>query len=519
MAASPHSSTLHVFVLDDDEGILQLQRRALERAGYRVSTAEHAARAEAIIRQSVPDLLVLDYSLNTGATGLDFYRSLRHRNIDVPAILVTGFSDEGRAIEALRAGVRDVIPKVGDYLEYLPDAVERVLAQVGAAKALAEAEAAGRAKDRFLAILSHELRTPLTPVLTGVQLLQSSPDLTPQARETLAMIQRNVELEARLIDDLLDLPRIARGKLRLQPSPTDVHERLSNALQTIENDARGKRLRVAVELSATRTTVNADPARLQQIFWNVLKNAVKFTPEGGSVSVRTIDDGADHIRVEVSDTGIGIAPAALDGIFNAFEQASTAVTRQFGGLGLGLNIAKALVEAHGGQITAASEGAGRGAVFTMRFPLCSTDENEVGDRAKLSDISFDNAAAARPHVLLVEDHRDTATMMVRLLNLSGHKVTTVDSVAAALSVASTQRFDVVVSDIGLPDGSGLDLMRQLLSRQPIKGIALSGFGMEEDLARSREAGFAEHLVKPINVDQLEQALQRIAKNSADQQTN
>lgn len=512
MGSTASPKCQHVFALDDEEGILILQRRALERAGYKVTTAMNPDDAQSAVIESHPDLLLLDYNLSLGTTGLDFYRKLRERGIDVPAILVTGFSDEGRAIEALRAGVRDVIPKVGDYLEYLPDAVGRVLAQANAARALAEAEAASRAKDRFLAILSHELRTPLTPVLTAVQMLESATDVPMELKQTLNLISRNVELEARLIDDLLDLTRISRGKLQLQPSPTDLHEKLTNALQTVQDEARGKRLSIQLNRRATLTTVMTDPTRLQQVFWNLLKNAVKFTPEGGQITIKTFDAAPGRVGVEITDTGIGIAPEALSRIFDAFEQANREVTRQFGGLGLGLNISKALIEAHGGQLRGTSEGLGHGATFTIELPAMPATQ-KPGSAPHVSQTAVGSSAAqparSNPHVLLVEDHRDTATMMSRFLRRCGYQVTVADSVASALKTADTEHFDVVVSDIGLPDGSGLDLMRQLIARHSLRGIALSGFGMEEDLRRSKEAGFLEHLVKPINVQQLEDALKRV----------
>ena len=502
--------TSNVFLLDDDEGILRLQRRALERAGHHVTSASTLEQANTFFMTGrvLPDLLVLDYNVAAAATGLDFYRSLRARGVDVPAILVTGFSDEGRAIEALRAGVRDVIPKVGDYLDYLPEAAGRVVAQVNAARALVEAETASRAKDRFLAILSHELRTPLTPVLTALHLIDNM-ELSEDVRELTGLIRRNVELETRLIDDLLDLTQISRGKLRLQSASTDIHEKLRSAMQTVEFDARRKQLNVTLETRATRTTVFADPARLQQVFWNVLKNAVKFTPAGGSIAIRTSDGSTqecgDTVRVEVTDTGIGFSAEAIDRIFNAFEQGGNEVTKRFGGLGLGLNICRTLVEVHGGKISAASGGVGNGATFTIDWPVKSPGPTDAS--APVPEASTERPSVAR--VLLVEDHRDTAVLMTRLLKRYGYQVSTADSVASALSAADTQPFDLVVSDIGLPDGSGLDLMPQLKARYRLKGIALSGFGMEEDVARSHQAGFAAHLVKPVDSAQLEQALQRV----------
>lgn len=512
MQAATSSDPQHVFVLDDDEGIVRLERKALERRGYRVTAASNLTAAEAAVAGDLPQLLVLDYSLAGTESGLDFYRRVRDRLGDLPAILVTGFSDEGRAIEALRAGIRDVIPKVGDYLDYLPDAVNRVLTQVRAARELAEAQAASRAKDRFLAILSHELRTPLTPVLTAVQMLQASPDLSPDAHETLALIRRNVEMEARLIDDLLDITRISRGKLILQESSTDLHEKLANAMRTIEDDVRGKQLTLVTDLRATRTRLSADPTRLQQVFWNLLKNAVKFTAEGGTVTVSTADAPNGCVRVEVADTGVGIAPAAIGRVFDAFEQGGAEITRQFGGLGLGLNISKALVEAHGGKIGVHSDGLGRGARFAVELPVRAAAPDGAGADPQIHppDARVEGQQVSlKPRILLVEDHPDTAAMMAKILRRLGHHVTTADGVASALQVAASERFDVVVSDIGLPDGSGLDLMRQLLARHPVKGIALSGFGMEQDILRSRDAGFLEHLVKPIDIEQLKKTLQKI----------
>lgn len=413
--------------------------------------------------------------------------------------------------EAAERGYRDELERRANELAATN---AELLTQANATRALAEAEAAGRAKDRFLAILSHELRTPLTPVLTAVQMLESMDELPPDLKQTLNIISRNVELEARLIDDLLDLTRISRGKLQLQPTPTDLHEKLANALQTVQDEARGKRLNIQFDRGATHTTVMADPTRLQQVFWNLLKNAVKFTPEGGQITMKTFDVAPDRVGVEISDTGIGIDPEALARIFDAFEQANRQVTRQFGGLGLGLNISKALIEAHGGHIRGSSAGVGKGATFTVELPAIPVSQKAVAaPQVSQSTTGTSTAPESRnnPHVLLVEDHRDTAMMMSRFLRRCGYQVTVADSVASALKTADAEHFDVVVSDIGLPDGSGLDLMRQLIARHSLKGIALSGFGMEEDIRRSKEAGFVEHLVKPINVQQLEAALERVVK--------
>jgi PAS domain S-box-containing protein len=368
------------------------------------------------------------------------------------------------------------------------------------------AEAANRAKDQFLAVLSHELRTPLTPVLTVTQMLASDPELRPERREWIEMIRRNVELETRLIDDLLDHTRISRGKIELHLSAVDVHEKISQTVAICDSDARGKRIELVTDLRSTSSLVQADPARLQQILWNLVKNGVKFTPEGGTVTVRTADTGDGGLAIEVRDTGVGIDPERLPRIFDAFEQGGRDVTRMFGGLGLGLAISKGLVDLLGGTLTAASAGRDQGAVFTLTFPASAV--LSPGEAVDLGAVDpGESAPAAR--VLLVEDHPDTLVALSQLLELYGYTVRTADTVASALQVAEGERIDVVISDIGLPDGSGLDLMRQLLARRPVQGIALSGFGMEEDLRKSLEAGFLEHLTKPVAFDLLQQALVRV----------
>jgi PAS domain S-box-containing protein len=424
-------------------------------------------------------------------------------------------------------------------------------------RARREAEAASHAKDQFLAVLSHELRTPLTPVLTAAQTMEGDPQVPESLRATAGMIRRNVELEARLIDDLLDLTRISRGKLRLDFTRSDVHEKLLSVVQILEHDAQSKGVQLVVSLAARRRHVRADPARLQQIVWNLLKNAIKFTPEAGRITIATTESSDGQIMIEVIDTGIGIQPEVLPRIFDAFQQGSGDVTKQFGGLGLGLAITKVLVQLHGGSISAESAGPGRGSRFTVQLPLVaepsrsssggggggsgsgsglayssssglahivgsglanvagSAGRREVPDYIGNSSGLAATAAAAvaakreRRRILLVEDHEDTAMIMSTVLRHQGHVVRRAASVAAALQAAQAEPFDLVISDIGLPDGSGLDLMRQLRLRQPVRGIALSGFGMEDDVRRSRDAGFDEHLTKPVSLEVLESTLRRV----------
>jgi len=371
--------------------------------------------------------------------------------------------------------------------------------QAAAEHARAEAERASEAKDRFLAMLSHELRTPLTPVLASVFTLENEQEVPASMHESLQLIRRNVELEARLIDDLLDLTRISQGKVQLGFEVVDAHTLLKNALEICRIEIEQKDLRVQTQLTAGKVYLQADPARLQQIFWNLIKNAVKFTPNGGKLCIRTANNGDGQLCVEVEDSGCGISSEVLPKIFNAFEQAGRT---QFGGLGLGLAISKTLVDAHHGEINAESKGRDRGAKFIVSFPTC---ERNVAPA--LADAPHAKTKRKSVRLLLVEDHEDTNRALTNMLRRRGYEVIPAKDVHSALDIATSKQFDVLVSDIGLPDGSGLDLLKALRAKREVFGIALSGYGMEEDIRRSGEAGFSHHLVKPVDVNKLDSIIQ------------
>jgi len=381
-------------------------------------------------------------------------------------------------------------------------ALENAQLYKAAQKALSEAERANHAKDRFLAMLSHELRTPLTPVLTSIFEVESDEQISSEVRDSLQVIRRNVELEARLIDDLLDLTRISKGKLQLSLEYVDAHVLLRSALDICQSEIKNKKLRVETELDATKVNLRADPARLQQIFWNLIKNAVKFTPKRGQLTLRTSDEVDGRLRVSITDTGIGIDSETLPKVFNAFEQGERSGT---GGLGLGLAITKALVETHGGQITAESAGEGRGATFTASFPLA-----EPASPATTRNVSLPGGARKSMRILLVEDHEDTNRSLTNLLRRRGYQVQSADSISSALECAANGSFDLLISDIGLPDGTGIELMERLGTEHSLTGIALTGFGMEDDIRRSRDVGFSEHLVKPVDLNKLDAVIQKLA---------
>jgi signal transduction histidine kinase/CheY-like chemotaxis protein len=382
------------------------------------------------------------------------------------------------------------------------DITERKRAEAAVLAAKAEAEHANKAKDQFLAVLSHELRTPLTPVVMTVAAMEMDRTISPQLREDLAMIRRNIELETKLIDDLLDVTRIANGKLRLQARAADVHALLRNVLEMLKSDLSEKDLHVAVDLDAADDAVFADPARLQQVFWNLIKNAIKFTPLAGHVTVKSWNPSPRVVCVEVIDDGAGIEPSVLPRIFNAFDQGEQTITRQFGGLGLGLAISKALTELHGGTIRAQSDGKGAGARFIVELPT-RTPVERIVDQIQPIGASADDKP--RPRVLLVEDHVDTQRTLRRLLEDRGYEVLTAGSVAAALAVlaGANTPVDVLVSDIGLPDSTGYELMRAVRETYALPGVAVSGFGMDGDLKCSHDAGFAAHMTKPVDIQQLD----------------
>ncbi len=383
--------------------------------------------------------------------------------------------------------------------------------------AQSDAERASRAKDNFLAVLSHELRTPLTPVLLTAQALREDARLPAEVRAQLGMMERNIALEARLIDDLLDLTRIAKGKLPLRPQLCDAHSLISLALEIVRDEAQSKGIALEREFTARHSGLMADPSRFQQVIWNLLRNAVKFTPEGGSVAIRTRDvtgeEGEKWLSIEVRDSGIGIEQEAIQRIFEPFEQAGLGGDHRYGGVGLGLAIAQAIVDMHGGTIRAESDGAGRGAVFVVRLPGAAGLPSPMVELPDGADPFLhgmepeDFTAMPALRLLLIEDHEATQQVLARLLERAGHRVLSANSVAGALTIAAAEKFDLVISDLGLPDGTGNDLMDQLRQKYGLRGIALTGYGMEEDLERSRQAGFFTHLIKPVDFNQLRRALQ------------
>jgi PAS domain S-box-containing protein len=366
------------------------------------------------------------------------------------------------------------------------------------------AERSSKAKDEFLAALSHELRTPLTPALAAASFLVENASRLPlEFGPELEMIRRNVQLEARLIDDLLDLTRISAGKIVLHHTRVDAHAVAREALKIARPDILEKKLNVTEDWGAPDHYLWGDPVRIQQVYWNVINNAVKFTGVDGRIDIRTWNEGG-RFQFEITDNGIGVEPERQARLFNAFEQGERGVTRQFGGLGLGLAICKNLVELHHGSISLQSRGRSFGTTVTISFDAMPETEGVRNESA-----ATDASRGGSLRILLVEDHDDTRGVLARLLAHCGHRVSIAADVRAAKTLLHSEQFDVVVSDIGLPDGTGHEVILAAKRAQNVKGVALTGFGMSEDVRQSVAAGFDFHLTKPVDFGELRTVLGEI----------
>ena len=407
--------------------------------------------------------------------------------------------------EVVITALRDGTGEIRGFSKVTRDITDQIRAREFEAEKIA-AQKASKAKDDFLAALSHELRTPLTPALAAATYLEDNAEkLPPEFAEDIEIIKRNVQLQARLIDDLLDLTRIARGKLHLELEDCDAHTITRNALEIAQSAIAAKKLKIATKFEAKEHHVRADCIRLQQVFWNLINNAVKFTSPGGEITVRTFNDKQARFHFEIVDTGIGIEPQRVASLFQPFEQADPSVTRQFGGLGLGLAISKRLVDLHGGTIEAESRGRSFGATFKVTLDTLREGAAASGVKNRIA------GKGSRPlRILLVEDHQDTRRALSRLLTHFGHCVVTTGTVATAKQIVGSDQIDVLLCDIGLPDGSGYEVAAQARAKRRIKAIALTGFGTERDVLRSKEAGFDFHLVKPVNFQELQSVLDQLA---------
>ena len=612
-----------ILIVEDDAGVATLEQRQLQRAGYDVDVATTPDEAIAALRQGNVNLALLDLHLD-GASGLDLYDQMKAEKGSVPAILVTAFADQAVAIRALRAGVRDLVPKSPDYLDHLPSAVHRIFEQVRVERKLAESELrlasivgaamdaivmcdeslrvvlfnrsaeemfgcpavdalgrplvafipaldllngapdgadAGRVqrrleveairaggdrvpvevsvsdvlvhgsrlftviardiserrrteaelresdrrKDVFLGMLAHELRNPLAAIMTAAEVLHRSADASAGARLT-SVIRRQTGTLARMVDDLLDVSRVTLGKIQLRDEPVLLTEVVARALDGVREAAASTGLRLEVDFAAGPVWVNGDSTRLEQVFANLLQNAVKFTPPAGTVSVQVLSE-AGEATARVRDTGIGIDQALLPKVFDLFVQGDMSLDRSKSGLGIGLALVQQVVTMHRGRVSAHSGGPGQGSEFVVRLPV-SMQEGIGDERPDAPGLSADAV-----NVLVVDDQPDLADCVALLVDTLGHRGRAVYGGAEALAAGRAEVPDLMLVDIGMPGMTGYELAR-LVRGDPalskVRLVALTGYGREEDRARVLEAGFDQHVTKPVADAKLRDLLDGVA---------
>jgi signal transduction histidine kinase len=523
-----------LLVVDDEESILITISEVLRLEGYGVDTAASGREALSLLEAGATyDLVLTDLHMEDG-DGLALLEEVRSRSPLTITIVLTGFAAVESAIAALRHGAYDYLTKpciIAELTHTVARGIEHrrlMLAEREARAGLEELNRelerrvekrtaelrrvnrelteANRAKDIFLATLSHELRTPLTPVIGWVNLLRSGGAEDPSMlSQGLDAIQRNAQLQARLIDDLLDISRVVSGKLRIDPEPVDLCAVVESAAETVRAEAQARSVELSVELTKRPVVVHGAPVRLQQIVWNLMSNAVKFTPKGGRVSARAWAEGGEAC-VEVTDTGIGISPDFLPHVFDRFRQADGSTTRQYGGLGLGLAIVRALAELHGGWVRADSEGQGRGARFTVCLP------HAAAEPAPPEPETEEDAPASGVPVLVVDDSAETVELLQMFFARMGYDVVGAGSAAEAVRRAGERAPGLIISDISMPGTDGYSLLAVLRSMPGLEGvpaIALTGHAMDEDRVRALAAGFSVHVPKPVDPDELLRVVRRL----------
>jgi signal transduction histidine kinase len=522
-------TVLKLLIVDDDDVDRLAVRRALTSAGVRTEITEMAEPADALahLTESACDCILLDYQL-PGADGLQVLRSIRAAGIRTPVIVLTGQGDEETAVELMKAGAADYIGKGQLTPERLSRSLRHALALFRSEEARRQllarekaaredAQAANHAKDEFLATLSHELRTPLNAILGWVRLMSSGNLDAGTTKRALEIIERNTRLQAQLIEDLLDVSRIISGKLRLDLRPASLATVVEASIESVRPTADARRIRLSFQSTAEEDTVLVDHARMQQVVWNLLSNAIKFTPEGGSVTIEA-EASASTLTLRVRDTGAGISAEFLPFVFDRFRQEDAATTRTHGGLGLGLSIVRHLVELHGGEVSAESEGEGRGATFIVALPLvkASDDKNEYS--VPLDDSSLEGLPSLEGvRVLLVEDDADARTLVATVLQRRGARVITAATATEAFDELGREVPDVLLSDIAMPDIDGYELIhrvRATVDWAHLPAAALTAFVTASDRGKALIAGFDTHVPKPVEPAELTAVVAALARRPA-----
>ena len=521
-----------LLVVDDEESLRITTAAILEKEGYIVDTASSGEEAITLINSTDYDLVLTDLHME-GGDGLSVLNQIRRHAPLTISVVLTGFASVESAIAALQEGAYDYLVKPCDIesmkhtirrgvehrrlmlaeqkaradLEQLNlDLERRIEERTAELKRLnVELAEANRAKDVFLATLSHELRTPLTPVVGWIKLLRTGTLDEKSISQALDAIERNAWLQSRLIDDLLDTSRIATGKLHFEPKPTDLNVAVKAAVDTVRASASSRNIEITMALWPTSLVVMGEPVRLQQIAWNLVSNAIKFTDPGGKVDVTTASDGT-HAQLVVVDNGVGISADFLPHVFDRFRQADGSTSRRHGGLGLGLAIADALAKMHSGELEAQSDGVGCGARFALRVALATT-EKVIPEMAEEKIHSIEGLK-----VLIVEDSQDTLLLMSKIFEREGAQVATASSAAEALERAAAECPNIVISDIGMPETDGyamLEKLRAIPGMNDVPAIAISGYASEEDRERARGVGYIALVPKPVDIDALFILIQEI----------
>ena len=514
-----------ILVVDDEENLRITTAAILEKDGYIVDVAASGDEAISLLKNVDYDLVLTDLHME-GGDGLSVLNQIRHQSPFTISVVLTGFASVESAIAALQEGAYDYLVKpcdIDSMRHTIRRGVEHRRLMLAEQKARADLEQlnrelesrieertaelrilnedlaeANRAKDVFLATLSHELRTPLTPVVGWIKLLRNGTLDANGVAQALDAIERNAWLQSRLIDDLLDTSRIATGKLHYEPHPTDLNATVKAAIDTVLVSAASKNIDLTFRLAPTPTVVMGEPVRLQQIVWNLVSNAIKFTEPGGRVSVHVESDGSEA-RVIVEDSGIGIDPEFLPHVFDRFRQADGSTSRMHGGLGLGLAIAHALTRMHGGKLEVESEGKGHGARFILHLKL----EKELEAPAEVSEPPVHRLYGLK--VLIVEDSDDTLALLRTIFVQQGAQVSTATTATEALSLLQSNAPDIIVSDIGMPDTDGFDLLKKIREFPELENtpaIAISGYASEADRKQALGVGYSALMAKPVDVDAL-----------------
>ena len=507
---------LRLLIVDDDDVDRLALKRALTSAGVNadITEADGAGAAMEAIAGEPFDCIILDYQL-PGTDGLQVLHSIRGAGVRTPVIVLTGQGDEQTAVELMKAGAADYMGKGQLTPERLSRSLRHALALFRSEEARRQllerekaaredAQAANHAKDEFLATLSHELRTPLNAILGWVRLLNSGSLDAGTTQRALEIIERNTRLQAQLIEDLLDVSRIISGKLRLDLRPASVSSVVEAAIDSVRPTADAKHIQLEFHSTAESDNVLIDQARMQQVVWNLLSNALKFTPEGGKITI-SVSTSNGTLALRVGDTGAGISPAFLPYVFDRFRQEDAATTRAHGGLGLGLSIVRHLVELHGGDVAAESEGEGKGSAFFVRLPVAQTPALTAAYAKAKPEPIAELPSLTGVRVLVVEDEADARTLVAAVLQRQGAVVDTAGSVQQALEALEHQVPDVLLSDIAMPGADGYELIRSVRANPNwarLPAAALTAFVTPADRGKVLLAGFDSHVPKPVEPTEL-----------------